>query len=317
MSDVARSVVSSSLGQPYLECEHSIDENTVEDEQKHAFGDSSSEDNEENRKNSKEIEDRYDNIMQETRPTVKSLQRRGSGLSVVSRTKVLRGVPTRLQVLFARQLKRLDYPEDAEDETLTKAGDDSSEYNRFMVLDEGYADVIAPRPDGTEVVIARIGPGSIIGGTAALGLSSKQLFTIRRGYAKEKRKKLSNVGMDTSKPHLETDEVAREERVVKTKPIELTTFYIPVADMVQLEDQFKEELDYLRARVRSDLHRFVSPHLEKLASGFFRRYNSAFVKRVVKNMDLRICRPGELIFKENSRALSMAILFCGWIDICR
>jgi len=230
-------------------------------------------------------------------------QKRASGLSVVSRTKVLRGVPTRLQVLFARQLKCVYFgPED--DEVLCRAGDSSPASNRFMVLDDGICDVLVPGPDGSEVVIGRVGPGSVIGGTLALGLTSTHLMTIRRSRVRSKDSKLEAA---------ENDRDAQDE--ANTRPIELITHSIHGTDIEKLEEQFKEELDVLRRRVLLDLQRFVVPHIQRLSSnGFFRRYCSAFVKRVVRNMDMRICRPSELIFKENLLAQSMAILFCGKID---
>lgn len=224
------------------------------------------------------------------------VQKRASGLSVVSRTKVLRGVPTRLQVLFARQLKCV-YFGTQEEEVLCRAGDSSPHTNRFMVLDDGVADVLVPGPDGSEIVIGKMGPGSVIGGTLALGLTSTHLMTIRR----------ARVGSKGEQP-------PQDEASVR--PVELITHVIHGNDIMQLEDQFKDELDVLRKRVLGDLHRFVVPHLQRMSShGFFRRYCSAFVKRVVKNMDMRICRPSELIFKEHQHATSMAILFCGKIDI--
>jgi len=114
------------------------------------------------------------------------IQRRSSGQSIVTRTKVLRAVPPRFQVLLGRQLKRVDFPMEVEDEVICKAAENSPKYNRFVVLDDGFCDVIAARPDGTEVFIGRIGPGNVIAGTLALGLSSTHLLTIRRAYSQTK-----------------------------------------------------------------------------------------------------------------------------------
>lgn len=232
--------------------------------------------------------------------------RRRSILGVLQSCKVLRGVPTRLQVWFARQqLQRQTYTAAAGNsgqsrEDILTAGSAAPEQNLMMIVETGVLEVLVPGRGGEEVLIASAGPGSLLGGERALGLVSCQLMTVR-----------------LARKRLDIDAETLNEELDNRKEPEARVLIITGAELAGLEDKFRGELDHLKRRVLKDMRMKIMPRLTKVMAqgGFFRRYHIDFVRRLARDLDLRIFKPGELIFKEKSRARSLAILFSGSIDV--
>eukprot|EP00928_Gymnodinium_smaydae_P096160 TRINITY_DN8436_c1_g1_i2.p1 TRINITY_DN8436_c1_g1~~TRINITY_DN8436_c1_g1_i2.p1 ORF type:complete len:1269 (-),score=265.19 TRINITY_DN8436_c1_g1_i2:150-3956(-) len=162
-----------------------------------------------------------------------------------------------------------------------------------MVIERGEVEVLLNFGDGTELLIGRAGPGSVIGGLFALGLTSCQLMSVR-------------------KPRFLEGEEIRDEAQ------QLEVWYVPASELHALgvEEEFQEDLDVLRHRILRHTRTFVIPLLPRVAQfSFFRRYSAAFLRALASRIDLRICKPNELIFRERSKAESMAMLFCGTVDV--
>ncbi|CAK0821133.1 unnamed protein product, partial [Prorocentrum cordatum] len=190
----------------------------------------------------------------------------------------------RLQVRLARALRRVTCGPGGT-EVLCEAGDRSPEGNRLILIDQGVVEASVPGAGGAPVVVGQFGPGAVLGGLRALGLTSCHVLTVRHAPA--------DAGDG------------------------LVLFEVSGAEVAEMWASFGPELEVLRRRVLSDTRRAVMPCIVRtIRSGeFFRRYDLDLVRLWVKQMDLRIFRPGDLIFKEKRQSDAMAVLFSGTMDI--
>merc|ERR1740117_496121 len=52
--------------------------------------------------------------------------------------------------------------------------------NSLLVIAEGEVELLVKGQSGAEIIIGRVGPGAVLGGACALGLTTCQLFSARR-----------------------------------------------------------------------------------------------------------------------------------------
>ncbi|CAJ1356229.1 unnamed protein product [Effrenium voratum] len=100
-------------------------------------------------------------------------------------------------------------------------------------------------------------------------------------------------------------------------PQPLKVWEIASSDLEQFESIFNaDDLNAFRRRVLQDVRMQLVPYLQQLLlSGVFSRYSTQFIARIVKDMDLRLFEPGQVIFKEKSLGRSLGVLVSGVVDI--
>ncbi|CAK0853315.1 unnamed protein product, partial [Prorocentrum cordatum] len=229
------------------------------------------------------------------RPTARRRRRRG-----LSRyCKVLSGCSMRLQVAISRLLRPVEYSQGEGSREVCRAGDDRN--RRLMIVASGVAEAVLVNPDGSEVFVGYFGQGSLLAGLSAVGLLSRYLMTVRVAVPKE--------GRPQNEAAVRAGAGSRN----------LAVYECPESELASLDFSLHDEMQVLRRRVIADTRRMVMPCLLETmqTGGFFMRYSHELVKRIATDMEFRIFKPGELIFKENNRASKMAILFSGEVDIMK
>lgn len=228
-----------------------------------------------------------------------SSARASTSLSAIASTKVLRGVPTRLQVWFARTLKEVRFT--GPDLTIVEDGPIPPDNNRFMIIDEGYAEVVVAGENGICETVGIVGRGNIIGSLGALGISNTQMFSFRRSHPPIPKGRASS-------------KLAKGEP--KGLPADLVVWVVTAQEIAVAKGAFETEFGLLKQRVVQDLRHFLLTYIARAAlGGFFRRYSKDLVTHLAHCADLRICQPSELIFKQGSVATSMGMLLSGAIDV--
>ena len=158
---------------------------------------------------------------------------------------------------------------------------------RFVLIESGEVENWLPASsDSAEQFVGRSGPGSVLGGLFAVGSFSHPVFTVRVA---------SN---DEQKP--------------------LQAWEINSTNHVHFSTSFHaEEMHVLRRRVLQDLRLQLLPFLQRWLAGrgFFSRYSGALISRLVKDMDLRLFEPGQVIFKERAPGRSMGLIVRGSVEI--
>ena len=186
------------------------------------------------------------------------------------------------QVRIANLLQRVTYSCGTE---LWSAQD--AHEKRFVLIEAGEVENwLPPTSDTAERYVGRSGPGSVLGGLFAVGSFSHPVFTVRV-------------------PNNETQQ-----------PLE--AWEINSASQEQFSTSFHaEEMHVLRRRVLQDLRLQLLPFLQRMLAsrGFFSRYSEALITRLVKDMDLRLFEPGQVIFKERAPGRSLGLIVRGFVDI--
>eukprot|EP00931_Biecheleriopsis_adriatica_P002994 TRINITY_DN10420_c0_g1_i3.p1 TRINITY_DN10420_c0_g1~~TRINITY_DN10420_c0_g1_i3.p1 ORF type:complete len:1709 (+),score=288.78 TRINITY_DN10420_c0_g1_i3:180-5306(+) len=234
-------------------------------------------------------------------------------LPVVKQCKVLQGLSPRAQICIARQLRLVSFQPgailwsaDENDEQLAAgpwellfasartSGTPAASKKRLAIIACGEAEMWMPFGPGEVKFVCSLGPGSLLGGIFACGLTSRRLETIQVPRTMLKGASGKDDGRN------------------------LQVYELSMVGLQELELSFKSDFHALKNRVLQDLRNRVSPFLaSEMSTGFgsfFRRYSAGFIKRLVREMDCRIFLPGDLIFKENSSAKSVAFLLSGSIE---
>lgn len=217
-------------------------------------------------------------------------------LGAVQACKVLRGLSTRLQVRIARHLRPfcIQASMEAHKQVFTAGSSDVSQ-NALLIIESGFMELVTSGCQGEEVLIGRLGRESMLGAVRALGLVSSHLISVRVPVLRE--------GSDD-----DGDEEPNEQ---------VSGFMVTGAELQEMRIDFQQDMAHFCKRVMQDLRLQLMPRIARTMSQghFFRRYNVNFVKALARDLDVRLCKPGELIFKEKSPARSMAILCSGAVDV--
>eukprot|EP00435_Cladocopium_sp_Y103_P063241 s34_g24.t2 len=219
---------------------------------------------------------------EEDTPRIKVPLSKDEALAAVQRSKVLKGLSIHGQVRVAALLRRACYQPG---ERLWSAQEGEVQEKRLVVIERGEAELWLPEADG-ERFVGLSGPTKVLGGLFAVGSASRQVFSARVPEG------------DDAKP--------------------LHAWEIESSDLEQFESLFNAvDLAALRRRVLQDVRIQLMPYLQRqlAAGGVFSRYSSQFIGQLVKDMDLRLFEPGQVIFKEKSLGRSIGILVSGCVDI--
>jgi CRP-like cAMP-binding protein len=242
-------------------------------------------------------------------------------LNVVATARVLRGVPTRLQVSLDRRFK-LETFDDSDTRRgsqgyIFKAGDQVTEWSgSLLIVHKGEVEMVVEEPDGGETVIGRIRSGCVLGGLFAFGFVNCQLMSARWARRKSDDELAGNSEDEDNKHRVGSKKAAFADDEEENPPNSL--YVVSIEDLKEMEMQCKDDINVLRRRVLRHEQLFLVPATERVATrSFFRRYSAAMIKHMSTIIDLRICKPGELIFRVGSKAESMAMLICGECDVFR
>lgn len=216
----------------------------------------------------------------EDAPQIKVPLSKDEALAAVQRSKVLKGLSIHGQVRVAALLRRCSY-QPGERLWSGQEGDEK----RLVLIESGEAELWLPEGDG-ERFVGTCGPRKVLGGLFAVGSASRQIFSVRV-------------------PDLEEAKV-------------LHAWEIDSRDLEQFESLFNaSDLTAFRRRVLQDVRIQVIPYLQRqlACGGVFSRYSTLFIGQLVKDMDLRLFEPGQVIFKEKSLGRSLGILVSGSVDV--
>ena len=236
--------------------------------------------NEENREDETILSDLSSS--NEDTPQIKVPLSKDEALAAVQRSKVLKGLSIHGQVRVAALLRRVCYQPG---QRLWSAHVDEVQEKRLVLIERGEAELWLPEADG-ERFVGLSGPTKVLGGLFAVGSASRQVFSARVPDG------------DDAKA--------------------LEAWEIESTDLDQFESLFNAtDLAAFRRRVLQDVRIQLMPYLQRqlAGGGVFSRYSTQFIGQLVKDMDLRLFEPGQVIFKEKSLGRSLGILVSGCVDI--
>lgn len=236
------------------------------------------------------------------------IEGRNKLLGVISRVPAFSSLSVQCQVALARELRRHERGEDAIG-PIFEAGSKANEQRRLVVLDSGVLELLLPSgPQGRNVLVGRVGPGSVLGGLFALGVSTCQLVTVQPStlFSEE------NDGDDA--PELEDWMGGGFSKAdLRQAPV---MYSLSNAQILKLERNFAADFAGLRKETVANMQRHLTPYMRHAtAIGFLSQCQRDFVDRMTDCMQLRMFKPRELIFKEKSPARHIGILLTGKLEV--